>query len=106
MGDELDRLRRNYAPLFLKYLANEEESGLRSVYELGREAMQNSCGLLDVVRVHNETYVDVIATVRDVKEAQEVARAATALLLELIAAFDMTHRGFMDVGLRRPDAAT
>lgn len=101
MGDDLVRLRRDYAPLLLKYLARQDEAGLRSAYELGREAMSRSVGLLEVVRVHNETYLEVMSTVREVHEAQEVARAASAFLLELIAAFEMAQRGFMDVGLRR-----
>src|SRR3954469_18881429 len=103
MGDELERLRRNYAPLLLRHLSAEDEAGLRSAYELGREAIRHNLGLLDVVRVHNETYLEVMDTVRDASDAREVARAASVLLLDLIAAFEMTQRGFMDVGLRRAD---
>jgi hypothetical protein len=106
MGDELERLRRNYAPLLLKHVSAEDEAGLRSAYELGRDAMRHDLGLLDVVRVHNETCLDVMDSARDVDDTLEVARAASALLLELIAAFEMTQRGFMDVGLRRTDDAT
>lgn len=101
MDDDLVRLRRDYAPLLLRYLSQQDEAGLRSAYELGREAMRRSVGLLEVVRVHNETYLEVVSTVREIGEAQEVARAASAFLLELIAAFEMAQRGFMDVGLRR-----
>ena len=100
MPDELTRLRRDHAPLLLKCLTQEDEAGLRAAYELGREAMQASVGLLDVVRIHHETCLAVLATVRDVEEARQVSEAAARFLLELIAAFDMTQRGFMEVGLR------
>lgn len=106
MLDELTRLRRNHAPLLLKYLRQEDEAGLRSAYELGREAMRGSLGLLEVVRVHNETFLEVMSTIREVDEARHVAEAASTFLLELIAVFDMTQRGFMDMGLlqgRQPD---
>jgi hypothetical protein len=99
--DHVDRLRRDYTPVFLKYLTRQDEAGLESAYELGREAMRRSIGLLEVVRVHNEAYLDVVATVRDVDEAKRLARSASTFLLELIAAFEMAQRAFMEVGLRR-----
>jgi hypothetical protein len=99
--DDVDRLHRDYAPVFLRYLTRQDEEGLRSAYELGREAMRRSVGLLEVVRIHNEAYLDVVGTVRDVDEARELARAASAFLLELVAAFEMAQRAFMELG-RRP----
>ena len=98
-GEELSRLRRDYVPLLLRYLANEDETGLQAAYELGREAMRRSVGLLEVVRVHNDTYLEVMGSVRGTEEANKVARAASTFLMELIAAFEMAQRGFMDVGL-------
>ncbi len=55
----------------------------------------DSVGLLDVVRVHNELFIEVLAGVRDIDEAREVARASTALLIDLLASFVMSQRGFM-----------
>jgi hypothetical protein len=98
--DHVEKLRRDYAPVFLKYLTQQDEAGLEAAYEIGREAMRRSVGLLEVVRIHNEAYLDVVATVRDVQEAQRVAQSASAFLLELIAAFEMTQRGFMEGRLR------
>jgi hypothetical protein len=105
MNEELSRLRQNYAPSLLAYLAREDEAGLRSAYELGREAMHNSVGLLELVRIHSEIYLDVMHTAKDVETALGIARAASAFLMELLAAFEMTQRGFMDVGLRRGPSA-
>jgi hypothetical protein len=101
LTDPVDRLRRDYAPVFLKYLTRQDEAGLEAAYELGREAMRRSIGLLEVVRIHNEAYLDVVATVRGVDEAQQVARSASAFLVELIAAFEMAQRGFMEDRLGR-----
>lgn len=101
MGEALARFRRDYAPLMLRYLTQQDEAGLKSAYELGRDAMRESVSLLDVVRVHNELFLDVLATARDTDEAQRVARASSTLLIDLIAAFEMSQRGFMDVRLGR-----
>ena len=96
MVDALTRLRLDYAPVMLRYLTQQDESGLQSAYELGRTAMRYSVGLLEVVRVHNEVFLEVHASSRDLEESRRIARAAAALLLELVAAFEMTQRGFME----------
>jgi hypothetical protein len=95
--DPLDRFRLDYAPLFLRHLAQRDESGLQAAYQLGRRAMQESVGLLDVVRVHNDLFVDVLSTVRDLDEVTDLTEAASALLIDLVASFDVAQRGFMDV---------
>ena len=91
MSDPLVRFRLDYTPLMLRYLSQRDETSLRLAYELGRDAMRESIGLLDVVRVHHEIFLDVLATARDTDEAQGIARAASALLMDLIASFEMSH---------------
>jgi Phosphoserine phosphatase RsbU, N-terminal domain len=99
VSDAVNRFRRDYAPLMLRYLAQGDETGLQAAYELGRDSMRDSVGLLDVVRVHNELFLDVLATARDPQEGLDLARASATLLIDLIASFEMSQRGFM-AGLR------
>jgi hypothetical protein len=101
----VERLRQDYAPLMLRYLTHQDESGRRSAYELGRDAMHRSVGLLEVVRVHHEVLLEVLGSVRDVDEAHSVARAAGDLLIDLLASFEMSQRGFMDLSLGRDQTA-
>ena len=96
MADPLERFRLDYAPLMLRYLAQRDETGLGSAYELGREALRQSVSLLDVVQVHHELFLDVLATVRDAEEAHSLAVAASSLLMDLIAAFEMSQRAAME----------
>jgi hypothetical protein len=96
VSDPLVRFRLDYTPLMLRYLSQRDESSLGFAYELGRDAMRDSIGLLDVVRVHHEAFLDVLATVRDTDEAQRVAHAASTLLMDLIASFEMSHRAFTE----------
>lgn len=102
MVDPLERFRQDYAPLMLRYLAQRDEIGLGLAYELGRDAMRQSIALLDVVRVHQELLLDVLATVREPKEAHSVAQAASALLLDLIASYEMSQRVLTESRSRRP----
>ena len=80
----------------LRYLSQRDESSLNLAYELGRDAMRESIGLLDVVRVHHEIFLDVLATVHDTDEAHSVAHAASALLMDLIASYEMSHRALTE----------
>ena len=96
MADPVDRVRLDYAPLMLRYLTQRDESGLQAAYELGREAMSESVGVLDLVRVHNDVFLGVLATARDVDEARSLAEAASMLLIDFVAAFEMPHRGFLE----------
>ncbi len=92
-------LKQDYTPPFLAYLTTQDEAGLRRAYELGRHAMRRSVGLLDLVRIHNEVFLEVIGTARTPESAQDVARAASTFLVEALASFEMTQRGFMAVSL-------
>ncbi len=96
MAEELTSFRRDYTPPFLAYLVREDEAGLRAAYELGRAAMSRGVGLMGLVTVHNEALLEVLPSERTVESATAVARAASAFLLEAIAPFEMTQRGFMD----------
>jgi hypothetical protein len=95
--DPLERFRLDYAPLLLRHLAQRDESGLQAAYDLGRRAMEESVGLLDVVRVHNDLVLEVVSTVRDLDEVTDVTQAAATLLIDLVASFEVAQRGFMDV---------
>lgn len=96
MSDQLDRLRLDYAPLMLKYLTHQDESGLQAAYELGRRAMSESIGILDLIRVHNEAFIGVLRTARDADEARLLAQTASTLLIDFVAAFEMPQRGFLE----------
>lgn len=94
--DSLERFRLDYAPLLLRHLSQRDEAGLQAAYQLGRRAMQESVGLLDVVRVHNEVFLEVLTTVRALDEVTDVTKAASDLLIDLVASFEVAQRGFMD----------
>jgi hypothetical protein len=97
-----DSFKRDYAPPLLAYLNRPTEKGLHAAYELGRRAMRAELGILTVVRVHHELFLDVLATARDVQHAEGLARSAAAFLLEALASFEMTQRGFMSGEVRQP----
>jgi hypothetical protein len=97
----LARLRLDYRSALVGYLSRRGERQLHSAYELGRSAINDGVGLLELVQVHNSVSLDLL---RDTVEAErlEVAEAAATFLVEVLAASDMAQRGFLE-GARPPE---
>jgi hypothetical protein len=94
---KLARLRRDYAPAFLQYLSEGGEPGRRAAYELGRRAVSERLSVLDLARIHHSVLLEVLKTHRTSAELEHIARAASGFLVEALAVFEMTHRGFTEL---------
>ena len=92
-----ERFRRDYAPVFLQYLSEGGEPGRRAAYELGRRAIRERLSILDLARIHHLVLLDVLKTHRTSHELEHIARAASEFLVEALAVFEMTHRGFTEL---------
>jgi hypothetical protein len=93
----LDDLERNYRVAFLRYLPRREEAALRSGYELGRSAVVEGVSLLELARVHHEVLLEVLREAsRTAEEVTAVATCASEFLVEVLATYDMTQRGFLE----------
>jgi hypothetical protein len=96
-GDAYERLRRDYAPVFLQYLSEGGEWGRRAAYELGRRAIGEQLSVLDLARIHHGMLLDVLKTHRSSQELEHIAQAASEFLVEALAVFEMTQRGFTEL---------
>ena len=96
-GDAHERFRRDYAPAFLQYLSERGEPGLRAAYELGRRAIGEQLSVLDLARIHHTVLLDVLKTHRTSHELEHIAQAASEFLVEALAVFEMTQRGFVEL---------
>jgi len=54
MNKNLQKLARRYTATLLKYLSGEQETVLEQAYELGRTAIAQGFGVLDMARVHQQ----------------------------------------------------
>ena len=96
-GDAYERFRRDYAPVFLQYLSERGERGRRAAYELGRRAIGEQLSVLDLARIHHGMLLDVLKTHRSPRELEHIAQAASEFLVEALAIFEMTQRGFTEL---------
>jgi hypothetical protein len=94
--DAEERFRRDYEPAFLQYLSDGGERGRRAAYELGRRAISQHLSILDLARIHHSVLLEVLKTHRTSHELEDIARAASEFLVEALAVFEMTQRGFTE----------
>lgn len=84
------------------YLAKPDESALRDAYEIGRTAMKDGAGVLDMAQVCSRA---LAAVETEPASAPERASRETAVrfFAEALSPFEMAHRGFKDANavLRR-----
>lgn len=103
MNDRRRDLAADFAVALQHYLAEPEEPGLARAHELGRKALTEGLGVLDMATLHS---CALSATLRqplaDAKRA-EVLEALEKFFLETLSPFEMAHRGFWEtnVVLRR-----
>jgi hypothetical protein len=92
-----ERFRRGYAPVFLQCLSERGERGRQAAYELGRRAIGEQLSVLELARIHHGVLLDVLRTHRTPQELEEIAEAASEFLVEALAVFEMTERGFTEL---------
>jgi PAS domain S-box-containing protein len=85
-----------YREALTTYAASGEELHLQSAYELGRSALNGGCGVLDMVRLHQEALVELVASTAAPVATVRLAKAVETFLLEALSPFEAAHRGFRD----------
>jgi hypothetical protein len=88
---------QDHRAALLRFLPRRDEAARATAYELGRRAFASGISLLEVCRIHEDAVLAVMSESSS-SERLAVASAGADLLLDLVAAFDMTHPG--------PDALT
>jgi signal transduction histidine kinase len=88
------KLEPSYVQALQQYLAGAGESALRLAYELGRKAVTDGLGVLEVVAHHDEA---AQAILRNAGADEDMVRKIAAMhgfLIESLSPFEITHRSF------------
>jgi signal transduction histidine kinase len=91
---ELTGFSKRYLMALQNYLLHPEEVFLQLAYELGRQAVAEGIGILNLLRIH------AAAAKRLAREDAAMADAAEAFFMEAISPFEATHRGFRETNSR------
>lgn len=93
--DPFARFSTRYSMALQNYLAQPEEAFLQLAYELGRQAVAEGIGLLNLWRIHNA------AAERCGKANGTKKPAATeTFFMEALSPFEATHRGFRETNAK------
>ncbi|HEU4522914.1 MAG TPA: ATP-binding protein [Thermoanaerobaculia bacterium] len=92
-----------YEQALLQYLNQPEESALLGGYELGRTALSNGLGVLEMATVHQRAVVSIFTHKAYPQELGQLLTSQTAFFIEALSPFEMAHRAFRDANtmLRR-----
>jgi signal transduction histidine kinase len=85
-----------YEAALLEYLAGSEEHALLRGYDLGRNALSDGVGLLQIVTMHSRAVAAALNGAADEKERQRLVDAETTFLIEALSPFEMARRAFYD----------
>ena len=101
MGAQNVLFLRRYRAALLDYLLGNRESELARAYDLGRKALADGHGLLDVLRTHQRAMHAIIEASHNPEETLKRLDASWEFLTEILSPFEMTTRGYVSsLGLR------
>ena len=93
---KLQRLARRYAVILRKYAAEEREAVLEAAYGLGRAAIRDGLGILDIARIHLESRKKLLRADSGGQNRERISKAAATLFLQALSPYEATHRGFCE----------
>ena len=86
----------NYRNSLRDCLNGAGEFALKRGYELGRQAMLEGLGVMDILSAQRKALLGLLATAGTVKDCIHLAQISQDLLTECLAPFELTHRGFLE----------
>ncbi|MBI2820719.1 MAG: response regulator [Acidobacteria bacterium] len=95
-SEAIQRLEEHYRITLQDYLRGAEEEALCSAYNLGREAMRDGVGLLQMLSVHQKSLEQALSDPTVQREFEHVRARVSTFLSESLAPFEMVLRGFID----------
>ena len=101
-GDGRRDLDGSYARTLSDHLARGGEDSLRDAYEIGREALGEGRGLLEVAAMHHAALAAALRR-RGAASLRQDPDRAREVLCECLSSYEMAHRGFREAitGLQR-----
>ena len=85
----------HYATALRDYLSGSGEAALQRAHELGRQALKDGVGVLDVVARHHEA-IKIIWESQLPEQRDRTLSVAALFAGECLSSFEMTHRGFQE----------
>jgi signal transduction histidine kinase len=96
MSDRLRTLAQDYAVALQEYVSEQDESTLARAYELGRKALTDGLGVLDVATVHSRALSALLLQPPSGHEHARLLESLEKFLFEALSPFEMAFLGFRE----------
>lgn len=93
---KVEGIRDQYRAAFEQYLHGAGEAALQRAYEVGRKALDDGMGILDIAAIFQETLARGLDQPFTAADATSITKAAAAFFTETLSPFEITHRSFRD----------
>src|SRR5579859_245946 len=94
--DDGAELERAYTRALEEYLSRGGEDALRSAYEIGRTALSDGRGVLDIAAVHHAAVARVLQGMSPSASSMRGLDRAQEFFAESLSPYEIAHRGFQD----------
>jgi two-component system sensor kinase len=92
-----------YAAALQEYLSGAGEVALGHAYELGRKAIQNGLGIMEIISIHKAELLKILSRTSKLEDLIRIVESGQNILIECLAPFELTYRGFKDVEIANRD---
>jgi signal transduction histidine kinase len=99
MTDTGQELAEEYLRTLQDYIAGAGETALLQAYDLGRKAVANGMGVLEMAALHHEVLATILARTVSPEEGVRTVRTAESFFGEAASPFESTHRGFLEASV-------
>jgi len=96
VSETRDELAAQYRRALEDYLDGAGETALARAYELGRKAIADGLGVLEMAALHHEALRASVRRLAAVEDRAKATEAAHGFLIESLSPFEMTHRAFRE----------
>jgi PAS domain S-box-containing protein len=96
MTNAVQQFVEEYTAALHEYLSRRDEAALQHVYELGRRALSEGAGVLEMIDRHFKALASILLHQRTAQETASAVMASAELLSESLSPFEMTYHGFQN----------
>ncbi|MBI4408258.1 MAG: GAF domain-containing protein [Gemmatimonadetes bacterium] len=96
MKATLDHLSQEYTQALEDYLSGVGESALERAYQLGRRAVEEGVGVLEMAELHADAVLARLRAAGNPPDSAEIVERGERFLIESLSPYEMTHRGFRE----------
>jgi signal transduction histidine kinase len=91
-----NELENRYRGALQDYLAHPDEALLERAYGLGRQALADGRGVLDMATTHSQALASVMASAESTDDRERVSGSLERFFVEALSPFEIAHRSFRD----------